>query len=136
MLMVDTELRPSAIHGLGVFLLEPVRKGQLIWRFDSRLDQVFGEDNLRSLPEITQRFLRNYATWNSTNRLWVLCGDNGRYFNHSDLPNTISSGPAFGTDIAAWDLPTGTELTSDYRVICDDVRLNACSFISAASVTA
>ena len=41
MLMVKTELRPSAIHGIGVFLLEDVHKGDLIWRFDSRIDRVF-----------------------------------------------------------------------------------------------
>ena len=43
MLMVETELRRSEIHGTGVFLLEPVRKGDLIWRFDSRLDRVYSE---------------------------------------------------------------------------------------------
>jgi SET domain-containing protein len=128
MMMVDTELRPSEIHGIGVFLLEPVHRGQLIWRFDSRIDRVYSEEEVASLPERTQRFLRTYSTWNEANALWVLCGDNGRHFNHSDTPNTMSNAIAFGEDIAATDLPVGTELTSDYRTICDNVRSNGSDF--------
>ncbi len=122
MLMVDTELRPSQIHGIGVFLLEPVRKGDLIWRFDSRVDRVYAEDEIASLPERMQRFLRIYSTFHEATGLWVLCGDNGRHFNHSASPNTVSDGIAFGHDHALEDVPAGTELTSDYNSICDFVR--------------
>jgi hypothetical protein len=128
MMMVDTELRLSQIHGIGAFLLEPVHRGQLIWRFDSRIDRVYTEDEIASLPERAQRFLRTYSTWHAGTSLWVLCGDNGRHFNHSDTPNTISNAIAFGEDVAATDLPVGTELTSDYRTICDNVRLNGSGF--------
>jgi SET domain-containing protein len=128
MLMVETELRPSSIHGLGVFLTEPVRKGQLIWRFDSRIDRVFSDAELREMPEMLQNFLRTYSTLHDGLKLWVLCGDNGRHFNHSDEPNTRSLGIAFGDDVAAEDLPAGTELTSDYRTICDAMRLGGMDF--------
>jgi SET domain-containing protein len=128
MMMVDTELRPSLIHGIGVFLLEPVRRGQLIWRFDSRVDRVYAEGEIASLPDRAQRFLKTYSTWHSATGLWVLCGDNGRHFNHSAHPNTISNGIAFGEDIAATDLAVGTELTSDYATICDNARLNGSGF--------
>ena len=33
MLLTLTELRASPIHGFGVFLLAPVKKGELVWRF-------------------------------------------------------------------------------------------------------
>lgn len=128
MLMVDTELKQSAIHGIGVFLLEPVSRGTLIWRFDSRIDRVYSDDEVASLPDRAQRFLRIYSTRHDGARLWVLCGDNGRHFNHADAPNTISDGIAFGTDVAADDLPAGTELTSDYNMICDRVRNGARDF--------
>lgn len=128
MMMVDSELRQSAIHGIGVFLTEPVPKGGLIWRFDSRIDRVYSEDEVDGLPERNQTFLHIYSTWHEGVKLWVLCGDNGRHFNHSDTPNTISDGAAFGTDVAAFDLPAGTELTSDYRTICDVVRNGGIEF--------
>jgi SET domain-containing protein len=128
MMLVDTELRPSGIHGTGVFLLQPVGKGEVIWQFDSRIDRVYSPDEIASLPEHIRRFLDVYSTWHEQVGLWVLCGDNGRHFNHSDTPNTISDGIAFGRDIAAADLPVGTELTSDYRTICDNVRQNGVGF--------
>jgi hypothetical protein len=128
MLMVETELRQSSIHGIGVFLAEPVRSGQLIWRFDSRIDRVFSDAELHEMPENLQHFLRTYSTLHDALKLWVLCGDNGRHFNHSDKPTTHSLGIAFGDDVAAVDLPAGTELTSDYRTICDAMRLGGIDF--------
>jgi hypothetical protein len=131
MLMVETELRQSEIHGTGVFLLEPVRKGELIWRFDSRIDRVYSEAEIAGLPERMQRFLRTYSTWHEATQLWILCGDNGRHFNHSDTPNTLSLGTGFGDDVAAEDLPAGVELTTNYALICDSVRMNGASYLSA-----
>lgn len=128
MLMVETELRPSAIHGIGVFLAEPVRAGQLIWRFDSRIDRVFSDRELGEMPEAIQCFLRTYSTMHDELKLWVLCGDNGRHFNHSETPTTRSMGIAFGDDLAARDLAAGDELTSDYRTICDAIRLGGLDF--------
>jgi hypothetical protein len=128
MMMVETQLGVSPIHGLGVFLVEPVRRGQLIWRFDSRIDRVFSDAELGEMPERLQDFLRTYSTLHDELKLWVLCGDNGRHFNHSDRPNTQSLGIAFGDDVAAMDLPAGTELTSDYRTICDAMRLGGMDF--------
>jgi len=128
MMMVETELKPSPIHGIGVFLLQPVRKGDLIWRFDSRIDRVYTEDEIATVPDHVQRFLRTYSTWHATTGLWVLCGDNGRHFNHSEAPSTVSDGISFGTDVAAHDLPAGAELTSNYHTICDSVRLNGNGF--------
>ena len=122
MMMIDTELRPSGIHGIGVFLLEPLRKGDLVWQFDSRIDRVYAEDEIGSLPPRMQRFLKTYSTYHEGLRLWVLCGDNGRHFNHSSAPNTVSNGIAFGQDHALADLEAGTELTSDYATICDAMR--------------
>ena len=132
MLMVETELRQSAIHGTGVFLLEPVRKGDLIWRYDSRIDRVYSEAELAGLPERTRNFLRIYSTWHEATQLWILCGDNGRHFNHSDTPNTLSLGTGFGDDVAAEDLPAGVELTTNYALICDSVRMNGATYLSAA----
>lgn len=122
MLMVETELRPSLIHGIGTFLLEDVKAGDLIWRFDSRIDRIFSNEELETMPERLRDFLVMYSTFHEQSGLWVLCGDNGRHFNHSDEPNTISLGVAFGDDVAASDLAAGTELTTDYFQICDAVR--------------
>jgi uncharacterized protein len=129
MMMVETELRPSPIHGIGVFLAEPVKAGQVIWRFDSRIDRIYSEAEMATLPARMQNFIRTYSTWHEGLRLWILCGDNGRHFNHSNMPNTISEGIGFGDDVAMHDLPAGAELTSDYTTICDEARINGMSFL-------
>jgi len=127
-MMVETELRPSPIHGIGVFLLRPVRAGELVWRFDSRIDRVYTPEEVASLPPHVQAYLRTYCTWHEGAGVYVLCGDNGRYFNHSDTPTTVSNGISFGEDRAACDLAAGDELTSDYHTICDHVRRNGNGF--------
>lgn len=128
MMMVETVLKPSAIHGLGVFLAEPVPRGGLIWRFDSRIDRVYAPEEVASLPQHVQAYLRTYSTWHAATGLYVLCGDNGRFFNHSADPSTVSDAISFGQDHAVRDLAAGDELTSDYATICDDVRLNGHGF--------
>jgi len=128
MLMVETILKPSAIHGLGVFLAQPVARGDLIWRFDSRIDRVYTADELATLPPHVQVYLKTYSTWHAPTALYVLCGDNGRFFNHSPTPSTVSNVISFGEDHAVRDLAAGEELTSDYATICDEVRLNGSAF--------
>ncbi|MFC3067911.1 SET domain-containing protein [Phenylobacterium soli] len=128
MMMVETELRPSPIHGLGVFLLRPVRRGDLVWRFDARIDRVYTPEEVATLPGHVQAWLETYCTWHEGAGVYVLCGDNGRYFNHAEDPSTVSDGISFGEDRAARDLAVGDELTSDYRTICDRVRRNGNGF--------
>lgn len=62
MMLVNTELRPSPIHGLGVFLLAPVLKGGLVWRFDSRMDRVYSPEEVTGLPDHVQDYLSTYST--------------------------------------------------------------------------
>jgi len=133
MMMVETILKPSLIHGLGVFLISPVMRGQLVWRFDSRVDRVYSSEEIQTLPPHVQLYLRTYSTWHAESGLYVLCGDNGRYFNHSYDPSTVSNAVSFGEDRASRDLNAGEELTSDYATICDEVRAIGPQFSSADS---
>ena len=114
MMMVETVLRQSQIHGVGVFLAQRVEAGQLIWRFDSRIDRVYAPEEIESLPAHVQRYLRTYSTWHAQAGLFVLCGDNAKWMNHSDEANTaavfegawprsraLRPGPLQGSEIAA-----------------------------------
>jgi uncharacterized protein len=123
MLMVATELRASPLQGIGVFLLEPAKKGKLVWRFDSRIDRIYSKAERESLPLSIQNLIKLYAPWHEAADLRVLYGDHARHINHSDQPNLVSSGGPFGDDTAAFDLAAGVELTVKYHVICDDTRL-------------
>lgn len=125
MLCVRTVLRPSPIHGLGLFLAEPVRAGQAIWRFDPRIDRSYTPSELDALPEPARSFLETYAVFNAARGLWMACGDDARFINHAAPANTASDEAAFGTDRAVRDLAVGEEITCDYRAICDAVAAGA-----------
>ncbi len=121
MLMVPTELRASPIHGVGVFLTVPVLRGSLIWRFDSRIDRIYADHELGAMPEMMQEFIRKYSCWDRLSNTWMFAGDNSRFVNHSEAPSLVTIGnKTTGDDVAAFDLPAGVELTSDYRDICDE----------------
>jgi SET domain-containing protein len=109
MLLVDTIVKPSDTHGLGCFANEPIEKGRAIWVYDRRMDLVIKESEVSKLPKPAQAFLYKYAyvtkSWRT--RSLVLRGDNSRYMNHSDDPNTANNR-------ACRDINSGEELTCDY----------------------
>ena len=115
MLTVATYVATSTIPGagLGLFAKEDIKAGTIIWRYDPDLDLVLYE--LPSEPVIRDFVLKyGYVPLDGEHR-WVLCIDDGRFMNHSNMPNTYDTAEH---TIAARDLPAGTELTSDYRSFC------------------
>lgn len=109
MLLVETTVEPSKIHGLGCFTKEFIPKGKRVWVFDRRIDPIVYAAHLRRLPEAMQTFLaeKGFAATRRWRRCIVLCGDDSRYMNHSDDPNLVKN-------IACRDIEAGEELTCDY----------------------
>jgi SET domain-containing protein len=122
MLLVATHLRTSSIHGVGLFVDTPVKKGHLVAHFDTRVDRVYSESEIATLLQHHQDFIRTHGCWHENAQVWAFYGDELRFCNHADQPNLIGHGP-FGDFIAACDIAAQTELTADYRLICDDTRL-------------
>ena len=77
MLLVKVTLKSSPIHGLGIFAAEDIAQGQIVWRFDPRLDPLIPREELPNLPEGVQAFLDMYGYVTEMNgRRWILlCGD-------------------------------------------------------------
>jgi uncharacterized protein len=112
MMTVKNHLGMSIIPGagLGVFVSEPVKKGDIVWKFVPGLDLL-----LDGLPE--EPLFRDYVLTYGYEPLgepgkWLLCVDNGRFVNHSDHPNT---GDTKEETFALYDLPAGTEILSNYH---------------------
>ena len=124
MMFVRTEVRPSLIHNVGTFLLEPVKKGQLVWRFDPRIDRTYTQPEIDAMSDVVKTLIDDYGRWDEAKQLWLLCGDEMRYTNHADNPLLTSTGGPFGDDLAARDLAPEEELSLDYRVICDLTKTN------------
>ena len=115
MLVVRTSLRPSSIHGVGVFAEEPIAKGQLVWVFEPRIDIRIPLKDLAGFPLAAQQFMQtcSYEELFEGERVLVVCADNGRFVNHSDQPNCIDS-EVERLQTAARDIPVGEELTCNY----------------------
>ena len=110
MLLVKTYLDKSAIHGLGVFAAEPIRKDTKIWRFVEGFDRAYSLKQFARLPKPARDFLKNYGYRVDGEVLFTV--DNDRHINHSDDPNTYLKN---GYTIARRNIRRGEEITNDYR---------------------
>ena len=128
MLLVKTKVGPSPVHGLGLFADEFIPKGTRIWEFCESVDSRFDKSRLEGMSEEEQDALLMHTYVNPRTNLYVLCGDDARYINHSDQPNPhdidfddgLFNGE--GITIAARDIQPGEELLSDYRAFDADAR--------------
>lgn len=111
MLLVKTKVAPSKIHGLGLFADEDITKGTLVWEFNPVIDKMISIQDFQSLPNLTQEYIKKYSYLEKG--MYVLCGDNARFTNHSTNPNfdTLSKRPNV---ITARDIKKGEEITENY----------------------
>ncbi len=116
MMLISTRVGPSQIHGLGVYTLESIAKGQIIWRFVPSVDQFHSFDEIKAMPVVAQKFFETYGyPIRSTGRDgYYLDCDNGRYMNHSFTPNAGHNGDNDLEYIALFDISAGEELTCNY----------------------
>jgi SET domain-containing protein len=113
MLLIQTRLGPSSIHGLGVMAAEPVRAGQPIWRFEPDLDLVLPLARLEGLPPAFRAYLDTYAyAAPEFPGSVVLSCDHAKFLNHAEDPNTEIRGRE---TFASRDIAVGQEITCDYR---------------------
>lgn len=117
MLLVKTKIGQSKIHGIGVFADEFIPKGTTIWKFTSGFDQKFTREQILSFPELLQVYIYKYSWKGTKSKLYCFSSDNGKYFNHSDNPNTLSEYIDNETEVittAIRDIQIGEELTDNY----------------------
>jgi SET domain-containing protein len=111
MLCVRTYLAPSPIDGIGLFAAEPIARGGLIWRFDPRFDVKL---DLRDIPPgetLTRQWVMRYGYQPTDEPVYVVCGDNARFMNHS--PNA-NADDVDDLTIALTEIAAGEEITCDY----------------------
>jgi hypothetical protein len=113
MMLVASRIGPSAIQGIGVFAEVPIAAGQLVWRLDSELDRVLPTQLIPTLPAAQQAFLNRYAYFDRELQAFVLCCDDARFMNHSEVPNV--SPVIRCVCVALQAIVPGDELTCDYR---------------------
>ncbi len=116
-------LRPSALHGIGVFAIHDIKKGErnIFSNHESEWVEVSKEE-VESLPKHARDLVENHCLFNETHYYVPEYGfkifDLAVYLNHSDQPNLVSinDGEFFE---AIRDIETGEELLIDYGTIVD-----------------
>jgi SET domain-containing protein len=111
MLCVKTRLGESAIEGVGLFAAEAIPKGTVVWRYDPRFDLKLDMRDIPSSDTITREWLMRYGYQPNDEPVYIVCGDNARFMNHSDQPNCDD---VEELTIAMVDIAEGEEITCDY----------------------
>ena len=115
MLLVKTKVLPSPIPdaGLGLFADEDLPAGTKIWEEYPVIDIKFDSIESLGLSEESAKQITAFSYYDITRKVWILCGDNARFMNHSEDPNCNDLEPGITTTIK--DIKKGDELTVDYR---------------------
>jgi len=127
MLLVETRLQISPVHGLGLFAAQFLYRDSLIWRFQQGFDLALTLEEIASLSEEAQRQLFHYSYFEPNRDVFILCSDDARFMNHADTPNCldyISSDGQLAMK-ALRDIRPGEELTCDYRIFGEDLDFQA-----------
>jgi len=117
MLFVKTKVLPSKIQGLGLFADEFIPKGTIIWKFTPELDLKFTKEQISKFPRQIQEYLEVYCWLSKKSGLYCFSSDNGKYFNHSKNPNSLSAYYKNEEEVvtkAIRDIQKGEEITDDY----------------------
>jgi len=123
MLLIDTYLAESSVHGIGVFAAEDIAEGTLIWKFHPAFDSVIRKEEISDLPTHMLNWLFVHA-WQNEEGHFCIGIDNDKYINHSENPNSIYQKES-NTWIAARDIKKGEELTDDYREFSESDYANS-----------
>lgn len=116
MMMIPNQVRPSAIHGCGLFTPVFIPKGTPVWRFLPGFDHDFSPEQWNALPEPARGHARHFCFVRAGDLHVILSGDHACFINHADQPNTGAPANALSpvTTIALRDIQAGEELTCRY----------------------
>ncbi len=113
MLRVKTYLSKSTIPeaGNGLFANEFIPKGTIVWA-QSEGDLVVENSTYIGLNTQQKAYIDKYAFLDTVSKQRILCGDNGKYMNHSETPNVSDTDPLY--TIALVDINKDEEIFCDY----------------------
>jgi len=116
-------LKPSPLHGIGVFSITAITKGERKIFSDHESEWIeISKEEVDALPQHARDLVENHCLFNETHYYIPEYGfkifDLAVYLNHSDQPNLISinDGEFFE---AIRDIEAGEELLIDYGTIVD-----------------
>ena len=116
MMLIETRVAPSGIHGLGLFAVQFVPRGTPVWKFQPGFDHDFSPAQFAALPPLARQHTRWFCFVSQLDGHIILSGDHACFINHSLAPNT-GAAKAVGlpvVTVALRDIAAGEEITCNY----------------------
>ena len=113
MLLVNAYKGRSQIHGLGLFAQEFIKAGTKVWEFNQLIDIRIPSCKLIFLSNSSLCQIASYAIYHPDKRFYLLSGDDDRFTNHSENPNTALD-ENWNFALATRDISQGEEITINY----------------------
>lgn len=117
-MLIKTVAGPSIVAGTGLFADEFIPRGTIVWEFTPGIDEAFTKAEVEDLPEPKQSEILSlfHAYISKQTGLYINCGDNAKYVNHSYNPNIIlRHGDQEEICYAIRDIQKGEEITENYN---------------------
>ena len=116
MMLIETRVQPSAIHGMGLFAARAIPRGTPVWKFQPGFDHDFSPEQFAALPPLARQHTRHFCFVSKTDGHVILSGDHACFINHSMNPNTGASASATPpvVTVALRDIAEGEEITCNY----------------------
>jgi len=124
-MLVKTKIGSSKIHGIGLFADQFIKKGTVIWKFTPDFDLKFTKKQINKFPKQVREYIDKYAWLSKKSGKYCFSSDNGKYFNNSDNPNSLSEYYPDEDEVitkAIKDIKKGEKITDDYRTFDKDLR--------------
>lgn len=121
MICVKTKLDKSDIAGIGLFADELIPQGTIVWKFEPLIDILLSKEEIGQLTKASQDQFYNYAYLDKKRGKYLLCGDDARFFNHSENPNCHDEMLSDVT-VASRDIQHGEEITCNYKDFYVDIE--------------
>lgn len=128
MMMIHVTVGKSAIHGLGVFAISPIRAGTVIWQYEPGLDRPISEYAIKYGEKRIADFVRTRGYINPDKpNVWILPCDEAQHLNFpkkGEPANLCLGGMLDGEYLllAARDIEANEELTVPLESDLDSER--------------
>lgn len=115
MIHVKYKLNASNIHGVGLFTVQPIKKGDLIYTASPLLDLNISQEQFDSLQQKEKDEILWWGFFDQPSRMWHVDFDVSKFINHS-LEANISQDEKHDEAylVASRDIDAGEELTQNY----------------------
>jgi hypothetical protein len=117
MMRVPVTVGKSGIHGQGVFAIEPIRQGTVLWQYEPGLDRAVSEYSVNYGEKRIYQFIRTRGYINPLRpKVWIVCIDEAQWLNfpkRGEAANTELGGLLDGEHLilAARDIEANEEIT-------------------------